>query len=354
MTLEELKKLLLEIDDLIIPKKIGGSDDSWTVLGSAIGENAEDSIKKRLDSDDISVETRKFNNELFLRIEDRDRILLTIPRIPPLHLILFGLTVLTTLLAGSLMAGGDLLRHPADLLKGIPFSFTLMLILGTHEFGHYYFARKHGVEASLPYFIPAPTFIGTFGAFIKIKSPIYRKKALLEIGAAGPIFGFLVALPALYLGLSLSEVIQMNDAGIGIKLGDSLLVKFFTNIHFSNLADNETVLLHPVAFAGWIGLLVTMLNLLPIGQLDGGHVAYAALGRNHEKIAKYVLLGLLPMSYFSLNWLVWGLLIILLMRTVKHPPVYDVDVPLDNRSKWIAYSCLLIFIICFIPSPFQS
>jgi len=354
MTQEELKKILADLDDLIIPRKIGGNEEAWVVVGSLIRPGSENEIKAKLKMFNFPFELNNDSDEIYLRIEDKERIILKIPHIPPLHLALFFATILTTLLAGSLMAGANPFSNPIELFKGFPFSFTLMLILGTHEFGHYYYARKNRVEATLPYFIPAPTFIGTFGAFIKIKSPIYRKKALLEIGASGPIFGFIIAVPALLIGLSLSEVVQINDSLVGLELGDSILVKFFTFITFPGLADNETVMLHPVAFAGWIGLLVTMLNLLPIGQLDGGHVAYAFFGQKHEKIAKYSLLGLLPMSYFSLNWLVWGILILVLMRTVKHPPVYDIDVPLDSRSKWIAYTCLIIFIICFIPAPFQS
>lgn len=354
MTQEELKRIITVIDDLIIPRKIGGNDESWAIVGSPIDPNAESLIRERLRPGDYDFEVKSFGNEIWLRIEDKERILLRIPKIPPLHVLLFFLTILTTLLAGSMMAGGNPIEKPSSLLMGIPFSFTLMLILGTHEFGHYFFARKHRVDATLPYFIPAPTFIGTFGAFIKIKSPIYRKKALLEIGAAGPIFGFLVAIPALFIGLTMSEVVQLTGDMAGIELGDSILVKLFTGLIFPGLSDEQTVMLHPVAFAGWIGLLVTMLNLLPIGQLDGGHIAYAALGKRHEKIAKYAWLGLIPMSYFSLNWLVWGVLILILMRTVSHPPVVDEDIPLDKRSRRIVLICLAIFILCFIPAPFQS
>ena len=143
-----------------------------------------------------------------------DKVILRIPTIPRIHLVLFFLTVFTTLLAGALMEGAKVLENPLELLKGIPFSFTLMFILGTHEFGHYYYAQKHKVDATLPYFIPAPPFlflIGTFGAFIKIKSPIYRKDALLQIGAAGPIAGFVIAVPALIIGLLLSDVVEKSN-----------------------------------------------------------------------------------------------------------------------------------------------
>ena len=278
------------------------------------------------------------------------------PNISKTHLVLFFLTIISTLIAGSIMQGGNPLSNPVDIIWGIPFSMTLMLILGCHEFGHYYYAVKHKVDATLPYFLPAPPYlfiIGTFGAFIKIKSPIYKKDALLQIGAAGPIAGFIIAVPALIIGLLLSDVIAINDQYKGIILGDSLLMKIFTYIIFPDLSDGYDILLHPIAFAGWIGLLVTMLNLLPIGQLDGGHIAYAMLG-NKQGLVGWIALGaLFPLSFFSLNWLVWGLLIFLLMRSAKHPPIHDILTPLSKKNKYIGYLCLLIFILCFIPTPFQ-
>ena len=277
------------------------------------------------------------------------------PNISKTHLVLFFLTIISTLIAGSIMQGGNPLSNPVDIIWGIPFSMTLMLILGCHEFGHYYYAVKHKVDATLPYFLPAPPYlfiIGTFGAFIKIKSPIYKKDALLQIGAAGPIAGFIIAVPALIIGLLLSDVIAINDQYKGIILGDSLLMKIFTNIIFPDLSDGYDILLHPIAFAGWIGLLVTMLNLLPIGQLDGGHIAYAMLG-NKQGLVGWIALGaLFPLSFLSLNWLVWGLLIFLLMRSAKHPPIQDILTPLSKKNKYIGYLCLLIFILCFIPTPF--
>ncbi len=278
------------------------------------------------------------------------------PNISKTHLVLFFLTIISTLIAGSIMQGGNPLSNPVDIIWGIPFSMTLMLILGCHEFGHYYYAVKHKVDATLPYFLPAPPYlfiIGTFGAFIKIKSPIYKKDALLQIGAAGPIAGFVIAVPALIIGLLLSDVIAINDQYKGIILGDSLLMKIFTYIIFPDLSDGYDILLHPIAFAGWIGLLVTMLNLLPIGQLDGGHIAYAMLG-NKQGLVGWIALGaLFPLSFLSLNWLVWGLLIFLLMRSAKHPPIQDILTPLSKKNKYIGYLCLLIFILCFIPTPFQ-
>ena len=272
------------------------------------------------------------------------------------HVILFFSTVVTTLLAGAIMQGANILANPATILQGAPFSVTLMLILGTHEFGHYYFAQKHNVDATFPYFIPAPPFlflIGTFGAFIKIRSVITDRSALLQIGAAGPIAGFVVAIPSLFVGLKLSNVFDKSANFGGITLGDSLLMKAMIWITHPGLNENQDVLLHPIAFAGWIGLLVTMLNLLPVGQLDGGHISYAMFGKKQNYIARLSLIALVFLSFISLNWLIWGLLIFFLMRFTDHPPIGDFNKPLSKRNKLIGYSCLFIFIICFIPAPFK-
>ncbi len=353
MTDSDFRELLGKIDAYFLPKKIGSSGNTFVAIGSLLGECTIDDLSSKLKKEDFSIDIQLVNGEVELRAMKSAPIVLSIPKIPRIHIILFFATILTTLLAGTLMEGGNPFKQPSDFLLGVPFSFTLMLILGTHEFGHYILARMHKIDATLPYFIPAPTFIGTFGAFIKIKSPIYRKDALLQVGAAGPIAGFIVAVPALIIGLSLSEVIDTTGLELGIVLGDSILMKILTAIIYPGLSESQDILLHPVAFAGWIGLLVTMLNLLPIGQLDGGHVAYALLGKKHEKVAKFALLALIPLSYFSINWIVWGALILILMRTTKHPPVYDVDKPLSVFNRRIAYICLAIFILCFIPAPFQ-
>ncbi len=348
----DFKSLLTKIDQYFLVKKVGNQGDEFIVQGALLGDSSIDDIKRILKDEPYSLKFQSIEGDLQLRAKDNKPIVIKFPKIPRINLILFILTIFTTLLAGAIMEGVNPLKNPLGIIQGWPFSVTLMLILGFHEFGHYYYARKHNVNATLPYFIPAPTFIGTFGAFIKIKSPIYRKDALLQIGAAGPIAGFIVAVPALIIGLSLSQVVEISSAEIGITLGDSILIKFLTAVIFPNLNSTQDVLLHPIAFAGWIGLLVTMLNLLPIGQLDGGHIAYAMLGRKHDKVAKFALLALIPMGLLSLNWLVWAVLILVLMRTTKHPPVNDVDVPLSDQNKRIGYICLAIFVLCFIPIPF--
>ena len=275
----------------------------------------------------------------------------TLKKIPYLNLFLFILTIITTLIAGSYMEGGNILSLH-DLKLGIPFSFTLLSILGFHEFGHYFYAKKNKISVSFPYFIPAPTFIGTFGALIKIKSPISNKKALLEIGASGPIAGFIITIPLLFYGFTKSTVIEISSEP-SIILGESLIIRFFTFLIFPDISQSQDIMLHPIAFASWIGLLITMLNLLPIGQLDGGHIVYAIFGKNHHMISKIFFLFLIPLSFLSINWIIWGLVIFILMKTLKHPPILDVDTVLTFREKLIGFVCLLIFIISFIPVPFE-
>lgn len=272
--------------------------------------------------------------------------------IPRINLILFVITIFTTILAGAMLEGVNPVKNPLSLIKGVPFSIVLMLILGFHEFGHFSFAKKHKIDATLPYFIPAPTFIGTFGAFIKIRSPIRKRIALLEIGAAGPIAGFMVAVPALFIGLSLSEVVEKTTT-VGIQLGNSILMIIATKIIFPGLPDSMDILLHSTAFAAWIGMLVTMINLLPIGQLDGGHIAYAILGKRFKKVAWSAFGVIIALGVFSINWLVWALLVFFLIK-IKHPPILDEHEPVTKRELMIGLIALGIFLLTFIPVPFQG
>ena len=357
MTEIEFRNILNKLDDYFRPIRIGSNEDEWLAIGhltnGATPRNLNSILKNEPCDHIITIQS----DQVHVRIKETgEPVILRIPNIPRIHWVLFLLTILTTLMAGAMMEGAIIWENPIEIFKGVPFSMTLMLILGTHEFGHYYFAQKHKVDATLPYFIPAPPFlflIGTFGAFIKMKSPIYRKDALLQIGAAGPIAGFIIAVPSLIIGLILSDVVEKSNIQGALILGDSILMKILTWITHPELLQTQDIMLHPIAFAGWIGLLVTMLNLLPIGQLDGGHVAYAMLGNKQNQIAKISLIALIPLSFLSLNWLVWGILILLLMRSAKHPPIQDIQVPLSVKNKRIGYLCLAIFIICFIPAPFK-
>jgi len=275
---------------------------------------------------------------------------------PTIHAALFISTVFTTILAGALQAGVNPLQNPAGIVRGIPFSFTLLFILLTHELGHYLAARRHHMEVSLPYLIPAPSFIGTFGAFIKMRSPVRDKRSLMDIGAAGPLAGVLVAIPVLVVGLMLSEIrpVLAGPGGAGgIQLGTSLLFEFLTRLTVGTLPSHHDLVLHPVAFAGWIGLLVTALNLLPVGQLDGGHVLYAIMGPRSQVISRAVVGILVVLGIFGwTGWLFWALLLTILGSS--HPFPLDFWTPLDRRRKIIGFITLAVFVLTFTPVPFRG
>jgi membrane-associated protease RseP (regulator of RpoE activity) len=272
-----------------------------------------------------------------------------------LPVLLFGVTLLTTLLTGSLQRGGDPLRHPADLLLGVPFSFSLMTILLVHEMGHYLTARRHGVAVTLPYFIPMPfTLIGTMGAFIRIRQVIPTKRALIDIGAAGPLAGFVVAVAAVAVGLPLSTTVPAAspDLAGGLRLGDSLAFMALQWLFAAPVPEGSDLLLHPAAFAGWVGLFVTCLNLLPVGQLDGGHIAYAAWGERQKTFSKVVVAALMGAGVVGWNgWLVWGVLVLIL--GTGHPPTEDGPAPLDRHRRRVGWLSLAVFVLTFTPVPFE-
>ncbi|TAN64041.1 site-2 protease family protein, partial [bacterium] len=190
-----------------------------------------------------------------------------------LPMVLLIATIITTMTAGALYIGADVLKNPYSILRGLPFSASLLFILGTHELGHFIASRRHGVATTWPMFIPGPPIppmIGTFGAVIKIKSPITTKDALIDIGSAGPLSGFVAAFVVTIIGLAYSSVIPAPKLGNSLGLGTSLIFQFLSFITIGPVKDGSELMLHPVAFAGWIGFFVTAMNLLPIGQLDGG------------------------------------------------------------------------------------
>ena len=271
-------------------------------------------------------------------------------KIPYLNILLFVLTFISTLTVGAMHEGIDVVAEPIQIYKGWPFSITLLLILLFHEFSHYLASKKHRIEASLPYFIPAPTLFGTFGAVIKMKSPITTKNALIDIGASGPIAGFIISVIATVIGLSFSQIMPVHDTANMISLGDSLLFKALTRVILGIVPANYDVYLHPVALAGWIGFFVTSLNLIPIGQLDGGHILYALLGDKHAAISK-LLVGLMFIMGLVLwdGWLIWGVLLIIL--GFKHPPIVYSEMPLDPKRKIIGWIALAIFVLTFTPVP---
>ncbi len=264
------------------------------------------------------------------------------------HILLFAITVLSTLTAGSFLSGGNPLQNPADLKLGTGFSFTLLSILMLHELSHYFAARAHKTSTSLPFFIPAPTFIGTFGAVIKMRSPIMNRKALLDVGVSGPMASFFLSVIAVTAGLGNSQVVEKIPEE-SIRLGDSLIFSLLVRMVKGSLEEGSTVMLSPVAFAGWIGLLVTSLNLIPASQLDGGHVMYSVAGQRYTQVAVVVVLSLLVLGFFWSGWFIWAFLVLLL--GLYHPPPADDSTPVDRKRRALAISAMVIFILTFVPVP---
>jgi membrane-associated protease RseP (regulator of RpoE activity) len=245
---------------------------------------------------------------------------------------------------------GFLWRHPSAWLWGFPYAFSLLAILLVHEMGHFAACRYHRIEATLPFFIPAPTLIGTFGAFIKIKSPFSSKKALFDVGLAGPLAGFLVSLPVIVLGILQSRIVDKGALPSGITMGEPLVFKLISRLALGTAAGQHDILVHPMAFAGWFGLLATAFNLFPIGQLDGGHILYAVLGKKkayYAGIASIAVLVALGIFYWQ-GWLFWALIATLV--GLRHPPIFEGE-RLDRKRKIWAFAALLIFLLSFTPAP---
>jgi membrane-associated protease RseP (regulator of RpoE activity) len=299
-----------------------------------------------------------------------------------LHISLFLITVVTTTLTGAASAVkivepesvlGQLFAPIAavfqetaagnfdPVLQGLIFSFTLLVILGAHEFGHYFACRYYGVRATLPFFLPAPpviSFLGTFGAVIKIKAPIRSRRALFDIGIAGPLAGFAFALPASVVGLLMAKAVMPSaeaTSKVTSLFQDPLLFKLIIKLfHTPDFFD-----WNPVYWAAWGTLLVTALNLFPVGQLDGGHVVYAVLGpRAHKWISRMVCVAVpvLSVAAFYLNqppiYLLWTFMLLFLLY-VGHPPVMTSE-PLGKGRIALAILALLVFILCFMPFPITN
>ena len=304
-----------------------------------------------------------------------------------LHLLLFVITFATTTIAGHEWVRGFSSRTEfSELILGLPYSLSILFVLGTHEFGHYFAAKIHKVRATLPYFIPFPPILGflnfgTFGAVIKIKSPIPTKKALFDIGVAGPIAGFIASTALIIYGFTHLpgkeyllwihpdfDLPTYGKGGLALVFGDSLLFSFLREVFTSSkdfIPPMSEIYHYPYLCVGWFGFFVTAMNLIPVGQLDGGHIIYALFGEKKQYAISSIaliflivfgVLGLI-ISYFSIplnigwsGWLFWAVILFFVIK-VKHPPVYD-DTPLDRGRVLIGYLTILIFILCFIPAPF--
>ena len=288
-----------------------------------------------------------------------------------LHLLLFLATVFTTLVVGARLeynfssglpqfhSDADLfplswaLAQPSRLLLGVPFSLTLLTILLAHEMGHFVYAKRHHVYATLPFFLPAPTLIGTLGAFIRIRSPIRSRAALFDIGIAGPIAGFVLAVPVLVFSLYSSRPAHTSPGDPGLVLGFPLIFHAVWQVIPAHAHTSLNQLsLSPAAIAAWVGMFATALNLLPGGQLDGGHIVYALFPRSHRTISRLTVLALIPMGIFWwMGWLIWAIL--LLLSLMRHPPVPEFP-PLDRKRNLLGWFALLMFVLTIAPQPFAG
>ena len=285
------------------------------------------------------------------------------------HIVLFIATIGTTTFAGALhyaafvndfgVATTPALSTASALLHGLWYSVTILAILGCHEMGHYLACRYYDVDASLPFFLPLPFLLtGTFGAFIRIREPIPTKPILFDIGIAGPIAGFLVAVPALVLGLSMSRVIQLppvQEMGGALELGEPLLFQFVSWIFFGTPPEGYSLNLHPMAFAAWFGLIATALNLFPIGQLDGGHISYAVLGRKSSNVTLAMVGVAMTLAWFHSSWVLWTILMVGMLYKFgrHHPRTFDEDQPLDRARIVLAIVAVMMLIVCFTPAPIE-
>lgn len=297
-----------------------------------------------------------------------------------LHALLLLLTCFTTLVVGARMQANFMLDKPAfsldddalalfpvrwvfghpwsHLMMGVPFAATLMLILLAHEMGHYLYCKRYRVWATLPFFIPAPTLFGTLGAFIRIRSPIRSRTALFDIGIAGPIAGFLVSMGVLWASLGLSKPLPAGPRTPDLQMGFPLIFRWMQNLlawqhgaHSVAALPLQRVLLHPCAIAAWVGMFATSLNLLPGGQLDGGHIVFSLAPWAHKFVSRLTILVLLPMGYYLWSgWFLWAIL--LQLSSLRHPQVAELP-RVSGGRVWLAIFALVMLALTLTPAPIQ-
>ena len=272
-----------------------------------------------------------------------------------INVVLALATVITTMVVGSFLFAADPITNPWDVLKGIPFTVAIMTILGAHEAGHYITAKRHGMRTSLPYFIPFPNMIGTMGAVIKHKGPIPNRKALFDVGISGPLIGLIVSVIVTMVGL-LQPPITHAHQGLSIELGIPLLFELITRI----VPNGSVMIMHPIAFAGWVGMLVTALNLIPAGQLDGGHVLRAMMGEKAKAVSRAMPFILVSLGFYvtyylekdGFLWVLWGLFLSF-FAAAGHPKPLNDDVPLGKGRMALGIIIFILGLLCFTLVPFQ-
>ncbi len=302
----------------------------------------------------------------------------------PLHFFLFVAALGSAVVAGGFLAGTDLLDTRfteiggawfpvptrirfAEMAVGLPFALAFIGILLGHEMGHYLAARRHGVPVSLPYFIPFPPYfsiVGTLGAFIRLRGPMMRRSVLFDIGVAGPLASFLLSLPLLFVGLRLSEPVPAADAGLypflvhfagePIRIGSNAVLQSAAVLGVPGFEPGSAIVLHPLAFAGWLGIFVTALNLIPLGQLDGGHILYAVAGDLQRHLGRAFILILVLLGLVWWGWWLWAVVVLFLGRgRVAHPPVLVEGIPLGRGRKILGWTALALFVLSFSPAPLE-
>lgn len=272
------------------------------------------------------------------------------------NLVLFVATAASVFFIGGLTAL-DVPGHGTlvgfDPAGGARLAGALLAILGSHEMGHYLAARYYGVDVTLPFFIPFPvpgmSLVGTLGAFIRIRSPIPSRRALFDIGVAGPLAGFAVCLPVLWLGIREAALRPFTGPEDGLFLGEPLLFRWYSALLHGAVPADHTLVIGPLGLAAWFGLLVTALNLMPIGQLDGGHVTYALLRRHAHAISRVASWVCVALIYFGPSWILWAILMRVLGR--PHPPTLDDAEPVGRGRQLVGLLSLIVFVVCFVPDP---
>ena len=281
------------------------------------------------------------------------------------HVVLFVVTFLCTTLLGAthyLSYVSEFGRRPVALsldalAGGLWYSVTILAILGAHEFGHYYYCRRYNVDASLPYFIPFPiAMTGTLGAVIRIREAFPTRTVLFDIGVGGPIAGFLVLVPALFIGMTMSTIVPVPTGPGVFYMGEPLLFKVAAWLNFGSIPSDHTINIHPMVFAAWFGMLATALNLLPFGQLDGGHITYATLRRWSTPISLATVGTAIVMTYNSTSWvfMTFMMLLMLVLLGPRHPRVIYEQEPLARGRRLVALFALVMFILCFTPVPLDE
>ncbi|MCB8982814.1 MAG: site-2 protease family protein [Ardenticatenaceae bacterium] len=312
--------------------------------------------------DDLRAIFERYGFTPMLRQEDGGLALIGLPHVfnPPasnwvINAVLLIVTIFSTMYVAALGETGDYSLALSNIWLGLPFSISIMVILGAHELGHYFAARHHRVPVTLPYFIPMPfSIIGTMGAFIQLKAPVKNKRALFDVGAAGPLAGLVFAVPLLLYGLATSPVGPLPTTGYMLE-GNSILYSLAKILVLGQMlpANGLDVSLNQLAWAGWVGLLVTGLNLIPVGQLDGGHVSYVLFGQRAKQFFWPVIiaLALLTVLTGTMMWVFWIFLLFFFGRAYAVP--LDDVTPLDSRRRALAIFTLFLFVLVFVPIPFQ-